>query len=501
MTETFASANACIPCHTTRHHSGRIVSLLVALVTAATAFVLISSGEPSRVGAAAATSSYVAVTPTRLFDTRGGAALQAKEVREFQITEGVVPAAATAVMLNVTATRSLGNGYLQVFPTGRAGVDTSSTLNLDFAGQTIPNGAFAPLGDGGKISIYTTFPTDILIDVFGYFVPAASATAGRFVPLTPTRILDTRINLGWTAPVPIPPPATPPPATPTPPGNPGDTKNCLDFATQAAAQVWFDTYFPFYGDIAKLDGNGDGIACESRPLMAPLRSEALVSARTTIPLQVSGAGGVPTSGVSAVVMNVTAAGPTSDGFVQVSPSGITVGDTSNLNPEKNRTIANLVVVPLGVGGRVDVKTYLYELTGTVDLLADVVGYFTDGTAPSSTAGLFVPIAPTRALDTRQPSPRPEVGAGQTVDVNFASVAPGAAAIAGNLTSAGGGPGGFLQLAPAIGVPGASSSLNTSYEDQTIANAVVSPITAGGTAQIYTYGPTHMILDVTGWFTG
>ncbi|WP_373071390.1 excalibur calcium-binding domain-containing protein, partial [Gemmatimonas sp.] len=210
-------------------------------------------------------------------------------------------------------------------------------MNLDFAGQTIPNGAFAPLGDGGKVSIYTTFPTDILIDVFGYFVPAASATAGRFVPLTPTRILDTRVNLGWTAPTPPPTTPTPPPTTPTTPANPGDTKNCSDFSTQAAAQLWFNLYFPSYGDVARLDADGDGVACESLPLTAALRSAALVSARTTIPLQVSGVGGVPTSGVSAVVMNVTAAGPTSDGFVQVSPTGIAVGDTSNLNPEKNRT--------------------------------------------------------------------------------------------------------------------------------------------------------------------
>jgi putative cell wall-binding protein len=56
----------------------------------------------------------------------------------------------------------------------------------------------------------------------------------------------------------------------TPPGppqvsNPGDTKNCTDFSTWAAAQAWFDTYYPLYGDIARLDGNGDGIACESLP--------------------------------------------------------------------------------------------------------------------------------------------------------------------------------------------------------------------------------------------
>ncbi len=47
------------------------------------------------------------------------------------------------------------------------------------------------------------------------------------------------------------------------PSNPGDSKNCSDFATQAQAQAWFDTYFPYYGDVAKLDGDNDGIACES----------------------------------------------------------------------------------------------------------------------------------------------------------------------------------------------------------------------------------------------
>lgn len=52
---------------------------------------------------------------------------------------------------------------------------------------------------------------------------------------------------------------------PIQPANPGDTKNCSDFATQAQAQNWFNTYFPYYGDIAKLDGNNDGRACESLP--------------------------------------------------------------------------------------------------------------------------------------------------------------------------------------------------------------------------------------------
>lgn len=45
--------------------------------------------------------------------------------------------------------------------------------------------------------------------------------------------------------------------------NPGDTKNCADFGTYDEAKAWFDTYYPKFGDVAKLDGNGDGVPCES----------------------------------------------------------------------------------------------------------------------------------------------------------------------------------------------------------------------------------------------
>ena len=58
-----------------------------------------------------------------------------------------------------------------------------------------------------------------------------------------------------------PPPATTPPAT-APPGNPGDSRNCDDFRTQAEAQEWFDRHYPYYGDVAKLDRDKAGVACE-----------------------------------------------------------------------------------------------------------------------------------------------------------------------------------------------------------------------------------------------
>lgn len=45
--------------------------------------------------------------------------------------------------------------------------------------------------------------------------------------------------------------------------NPGDAVNCSDFATYAEAKAWFDKYYPAFGDVAKLDGDGDGVPCNA----------------------------------------------------------------------------------------------------------------------------------------------------------------------------------------------------------------------------------------------
>ena len=57
------------------------------------------------------------------------------------------------------------------------------------------------------------------------------------------------------------------------PDNPGDARNCTDFATQAEAQTWYSTYFPLYGDVAQLDADGDGIACDRCPAARKRKGE------------------------------------------------------------------------------------------------------------------------------------------------------------------------------------------------------------------------------------
>ena len=47
------------------------------------------------------------------------------------------------------------------------------------------------------------------------------------------------------------------------PSNPGDVVNCVDFGSWEEAQGWYDTYAPHYGDIALIDINRNGVACEA----------------------------------------------------------------------------------------------------------------------------------------------------------------------------------------------------------------------------------------------
>ena len=95
----------------------------------------------------------------------------------------------------------------------------------------------------------------------------------------------------------------------------------------------------------------------------------------SISVQVTGQGGVPATGVSAVALNVTVADPTAAGYITVWPSGTPRPETSNLNFQAGQNIPNLVIVPVGPDGKIQ----LYNGSpGTVQLIADVAGYILSG---------------------------------------------------------------------------------------------------------------------------
>lgn len=43
------------------------------------------------------------------------------------------------------------------------------------------------------------------------------------------------------------------------------TTGCSDFTTYKDALRWYEKFYPFYGDVAKLDRDGDGVPCPGLP--------------------------------------------------------------------------------------------------------------------------------------------------------------------------------------------------------------------------------------------
>jgi dipeptidyl aminopeptidase/acylaminoacyl peptidase len=89
-----------------------------------------------------------------------------------------------------------------------------------------------------------------------------------------------------------------------------------------------------------------------------------------VELQVSGRGGVPVGFLGTVALNVTATGPSAWSFLTVFPTGELRPDTSSLNFAPGSTVANLVLVPTSLDGRVTVA----NAYGATDVVVDVLGY-------------------------------------------------------------------------------------------------------------------------------
>ncbi len=124
----------------------------------------------------------------------------------------------------------------------------------------------------------------------------------------------------------------------------------------------------------------DGLASSGRTKALPptrIFSSASTSAvqpkaGSTLTIPVLGRGGVPTTGVSAVVLNVIASAPTASGSLRVFPAGTVTTSTRSLSYDLGSTVRTTVVVRVGTGGAVQVSLP-YGGTGVV---VDVAGYVT-----------------------------------------------------------------------------------------------------------------------------
>ncbi|MBV8982271.1 MAG: S8 family serine peptidase, partial [Acidimicrobiia bacterium] len=210
---------------------------------------------------------------------------------------------------------------------------------------------------------------------------------------------------------------------------------------------------------------------------------------------IDGLGGVPSTGVSAVAMNVTVTQPSANGFVTIYPDGGTRPNASNLNFTAGETIPNLVVAPVGADGKVDV----YNLVGSTHVIFDVVGWY------GSTGDSFNPLTPARILDTRNGigDSGGAFGTGETraetIDGSGGVPASGVAAVVMNVTVTQPTVNGFLTLYPTGASRPNASNLNFTA-GETIPNLVVVPVGPDGKVDVYNLvGSTHVIFDVVGWY--
>jgi len=218
----------------------------------------------------------------------------------------------------------------------------------------------------------------------------------------------------------------------------------------------------------------------------------------TLAVQVTGTGGVPATGVAAVVLNVTEASASTVTALTVFPTGVTRPGTSNLNPVAGGVANNEVTVPVGTGGQVSI----YNALGTTNVIVDVMGYYSAGGAGMNA------ITPVRVADTLAGTGNPYAGtplpANGTLTIQIsgtAGVPAGASAAILQTTVVGPTAAGNLTAYPAGSALPPTSNLN-----YTVGATLTKEITAAlgtapsGAVTFYNSAaaPVRLIVDVTGY---
>ena len=392
---------------------------LLPLATAPASAAAVPDGSLAR-----GQSLYVPVDPVRLLDTRSGlgaakGAVGAAGVRDLQVVDGVrVPAGATAVVLNVTATAATAaTTDVRAYPTP-TGVDvppTVSSLNLS-AGATVANLVTVRVGAGGRVRLRNALgATHLVADLAGYYTGSGSGSS--LVPGTPTRLLDTRsaggpLRAGEVRRLQVVGAAGVPAGTtavvlnvtgvgatartdvrvyPTRAGaapvvsnlNPAPGRTT---AASVVVPVGADGSVTLRNAAGRVDLVVDLLGRyapgAAASVFSPVQPVRLLDTRGAgVPLGpggvrdlvVAGAGPVPAPG-TAVVLNVTAVGPTAASTdVRVYPTLADGGvpGTSNLNARRGQTVANAVLATVGRDGRVRLR----NAAGAVHLVVDLAGWY------------------------------------------------------------------------------------------------------------------------------
>ncbi|MGZ6314377.1 MAG: hypothetical protein ACXWNI_01965, partial [Candidatus Limnocylindrales bacterium] len=202
--------------------------------------------------------------------------------------------------------------------------------------------------------------------------------------------------------------------------------------------------------------------------------------------------------------NLTVTGQTSNGYLFLGPVATNNPTSSTLNFPVADDRANAVTVGVDGAGKLWVTFVAPIAARTANVVFDVTGYFT----PDMTGAAFVPLTPTRILDSRNGTggitgPIAEHTAMSFQVTGAGSVPANASAVTGNLTVTGQSSNGYLFLGP-VGVNNpTSSTLNFPVADDR-ANAVTVGVDGAGKLWVTFVAPTaaktaYVVFDVGGYF--
>ncbi|MGA1345467.1 MAG: S8 family serine peptidase [Ilumatobacteraceae bacterium] len=281
--------------------------------------------------------------------------------------------------------------------------------------------------------------------------------------------------------------------------------NSVIAPVSAAGTVCFYVYGRAHviADISGAIMDGNGFASVQPTRRADTRSglgdvPATAVEYSVLEVPMVGRAGVPVDGVAAVSINLTVTGtvaPPEGGYATVFPCGGSIPNASNLNFTTGQTVPNSVISPLSADGRLCVFVY-----GSAHVIIDVNGVFAEGAGYAS-------MDPARLADTRQGTRvgnRSGTGRDLVVQVTGRAGVPAAggeravsAALNVTVTNTEApDSGGYVTVYPCGARPD-SSNLNFTT-GQTIANAVLAPLSETGAVCVHVFGSADVLVDVNGY---
>ncbi|NYF55939.1 hypothetical protein [Micromonospora purpureochromogenes] len=399
---------------------------------------------------------YYPLAPQRLMDTRSGLGrpepgpLVGGSSVELQVAgRGGVPAGGVgSVVLNVTVTGPTANSFLTLYPYPES-TPTASSINFP-AGWLGSNNVTVKVGVEGKVSIYNrSGTTHVIVDVVGFYaasdtVKSSLGWGGQYQPVEPTRLIDTRptalaagqsissyVDFGPSSPrvkalvlnITAVQPAKsgflsawsgdgPVPTSSTVNYGAGKVVPNLAFVqtgkcTGCNGLPYTVPTFSIYTSqvtnmVVDLVGVIDDGSLPDGLRFTPLSPTRIADSRSGLgTIGALGAGEirkitapstVVTANTEVLAMNVTAVSPTKDTVITVWPADADMAKpgVSNLNPAAGQVVSNAV---LGGIGPLDAFN-VHNLTGSINLVADVVGrfYLYSGTASSTALAGRQPLA-------------------------------------------------------------------------------------------------------------